>query len=119
MPCGIWLMYQACQSSAIHPQGKWDMPLAIIGSMGGSSQQNVSPQCQIREILVYLWQLQIQEVMPCGIWLMYQACQSSAIHPQGKWDMPLAIIGSMGGSSQQNVSPQCQICEILAYLWLL
>ena len=63
-----------------------------------------------------LWGL---EGMDPGIHIMYKACPSIAIHPQGKWNIPAAIIMSVRIVSQHNVVAPCQNSEILVYPRLL
>ena len=54
-------------------------------------------------------------------WLqhMFQTCQPIVIHHQGKWDMPAAIIRSIGRASYHGVYVQsrgpCKICRNLVH----
>ena len=48
-----------------------------------------------------------------------RAYQSIVIHPQGKWDIPAAIIMSVGNVSQHIGVVPCPNCDILVHPRLL
>ena len=94
-------MAQACQSSAIHPQGKWNMPAVSIRPMDTRATHRMRHLFSTPD-----WgrsaKIQSFSQTESGLeWrdpimqAMAQACQSSAIHPQGKWNMPAVNIRPM------------------------
>ena len=94
------VMPQACLSITMYPQGKWNMPSAITGSVNRARHHNVSflscaclaKSAENHPICWTLWGL--KGVRP-EMQVMLQACQSIAAHSQGKLNMPPAIISTM------------------------